>query len=114
MRAIILAALLVAFLASSAHAATNYNRAQLSWQHVPDTWTKYFRADCGPSSGNYNRFNRTTGMAKTLPIALILPRETGTYYCIVRGANDSDPNDPLSDATNETVFKIEGNWVYPQ
>lgn len=111
----ILLAALVLFSASFAEAAVNnFNQAKFYWQWVPDSWTRYFRVDCGTSPGNYTRFNRTTGIATVFNVSSVLPRINGTYYCIVRGANDSDPIDPIGDASNETVFKIDGNWVYPQ
>jgi len=111
---IIVATIIALFLSASAEAATNFNQARLSWQWVPDSWTKYFRADCGSSSGQYDHFNRTAGLTTSLNISMILPRKNGIYYCIVRGANDSDPVDPLNDASNEVIFEIQGNWVYPQ
>ena len=102
-------------LPSSAEAEPrNYNQARFYWQWVADDWTKYFRVQCGTSSGNYTRFNKTSDTSTSLYVSAVVPRTNGTYYCIALNANDSDPIDPIGDASNETVFKIEGNWVYPQ
>jgi hypothetical protein len=113
MRSIILATLLL--LATSAHAEPrNYQQARFYWQWVPDSWTQYFRVQCGTAPGDYTRFNKTSGTATSLNISAVVPRVNGTYYCVALGGNDSDPIDPLGDASNETVFEIQGNWVYPQ
>jgi len=97
-----------------AGAASNYNQAKFYWKWTPDKWTKYFRIDCGTSSGNYTRFGRTASATTSLNVWMVLSKTNGTYYCIARGANDSDPVDPFGDASNEIVLTIEGNWVYPQ
>jgi hypothetical protein len=69
---------------------------------------------CGSAPGQYTRFNRSSGTTTVLNVSAVVPRSNGTYYCAVIGANDSDPVDPYSDASNEVVFEIQGNWVYPQ
>lgn len=115
MRSIGLAVIGVLLLAPWAEAAPrNYNQARFYWEWTPDTWTKYFRIACGPAPGEYTRFNKSSGTSTVLNVSSVVPRVNGTYYCAAFGANDSDPVDPLGDASNETVFTIEGNWVYPQ
>jgi hypothetical protein len=107
--------LLVALLASFVEAEPrNYNQARFYWQWVPDSWTKYFQLSCGTAPGQYTRFAKTTSTSTSLYVWQVVPRVNGIYYCIAMGANDSDSVDPLGDASNETVFKIDGNWVYPQ
>lgn len=113
MRSAVFTLVFLAFTSWAQAEPRNYQQARFYFQWVPDDWTKYFRIDCGTSSGNYTRFNKTNGTSTVMNVASVLPRVNGIYYCVVFGANDSDPNDPLGDASNETCFSIQGNWVYP-